>query len=84
VIKDDMIIHAGIPAKAVYAALGKLLSEADGSTVTWGMARIQPGHPLELSLEATTTTEIQAAKRRLEQLSTRQLQFKPLLELKKE
>ncbi|WP_407571490.1 hypothetical protein [Deinococcus altitudinis] len=67
-IKDDMAIHANIPEKAVKAALEEFRSEPIGSTVTWDMARARPGRPIKLYLEAVSTAEIQAAKRRLEQL----------------
>jgi len=68
VIKDDMAIHANIPEKAVKAALNEFRSEPNSSAVTWDMARARPGRPIKLHLEAASTTEIQAAKRRLEQL----------------
>ena len=63
-----MAIHANIPEKAVKAALEKFRSEPIGATVTWDMARARPGRPIKLYLEADSTIEIQAAKRRLEQL----------------
>jgi len=68
VIKDDMAIHAGIPAKAVQAALDELRSDPNYSAVTWDMARARPGRPIKLYVEAASTIEIQAAKKRLEQL----------------
>jgi hypothetical protein len=68
VIKDDMAIHANIPEKAVKAALEEFRSEPGSSAVTWDMARARPGRPIKLYLEAASTTEIQAAKSRLEQL----------------
>ncbi|MGY2896245.1 hypothetical protein ACVWZX_004289 [Deinococcus sp. UYEF24] len=68
VIKDDMAIHASIPEKAVKAALNEFRSAPDSPAVTWDMARARPGRPIKLHLEADSTTEIQAAKKRLEQL----------------
>jgi hypothetical protein len=68
VIKDDMAIHANIPEKAVKAALEEFRSELGSSAVTWDMARARPGRPIKLYLGAASTTEIQAAKSRLEQI----------------
>jgi predicted ArsR family transcriptional regulator len=68
VIKDDMAIHAGVPEKAVKAALKQFDLEEDMSGVTWDMARNRPGRPTKVYFEAATTTEIQEAKKRLERL----------------
>ena len=63
-----MAIHANIPEKAVKAALNEFRSEPGSPAVTWEMARARPGRPIKLHLEAASTTEILAAKRRLEQI----------------
>ena len=63
-----MAIHAGIPEKVVKAALLDFRADPNNSAVTWDMARARPGRPIKLYVEAASTTEIQAAKKRLEQL----------------
>lgn len=67
-IKDDMAIHAGIPEKAVKAALEQVRTDPVSAAVTWDMARARPGRPIKVSVEADSTSEIQAAKKRLEQI----------------
>ena len=63
-----MAIHAGVPEKAVKAALGQLDLEEAFSGVSWNIARNRPGRPTKVYFEAETTAEIQAAKNRLERL----------------
>ncbi|WP_019586677.1 hypothetical protein [Deinococcus apachensis] len=65
-IKDDMAIHAGIPEKAIKAALRQF--DEVPSEVTWNLARSRPGRPTKVYFEAPTTAEMQLAKQRLEQL----------------
>ncbi|UQN08841.1 hypothetical protein [Deinococcus sp. QL22] len=67
-LKDDMAIHAGIPEKAVKAALQKL-SEGEGD-VTWDFGKARTGRPIKVYFEAETMPQIHSAKRRLEQLLT--------------
>ena len=68
VIKDDMAIHAGIPAKAVNAALTELRAEESLSEVTWETAKIRAGRPIKIYFEAENMDGIYAAKKRLEQI----------------
>ena len=65
-LKDDMAIHAGIPEKAVKAALQKL-GEADEG-VTWDLGKSRAGRPIKVYFEAETMPQIHAAKKRLEQI----------------
>ncbi|WP_161884047.1 hypothetical protein [Deinococcus alpinitundrae] len=67
-IKDDMAIHAGIPEKAVNAALKELRSDESLSEVTWETAKARPGRPIKLYFEAPNMDGIYAAKKRLEQI----------------
>ncbi|MPY68157.1 hypothetical protein F8S09_15995 [Deinococcus sp. SDU3-2] len=66
-IKDDMAIHAGIPEKAVKAALQQMRSQEALSEVTWDVARSRPGRPIKVYFEANGSAELQLAKRALEQ-----------------
>uniref|UniRef100_UPI00146F3A8D hypothetical protein n=1 Tax=Deinococcus apachensis TaxID=309886 RepID=UPI00146F3A8D len=59
-------IHAGVPEKAIKAALRQF--DDTPSEVTWDLARSRPGRPTKVYFEASTTAEIQAAEQRLEQL----------------
>ncbi|GGK42733.1 hypothetical protein GCM10008955_40620 [Deinococcus malanensis] len=65
-LKDDMAIHAGIPEKAVKAALQKL-DEADEG-VTWDLRKTRAGRPIKVYFEAQSMAQIHAAKKRLEQI----------------
>ena len=67
-IKDDMAIHANIPEKVVKSVLEQIRADPASGAVTWEMARARPGRPIKLYLEAASTTEIQAGKKRMEQL----------------
>ncbi|THF71112.1 hypothetical protein E7T06_04735 [Deinococcus sp. Arct2-2] len=67
-IKDDMAIHAGVPEKAIKAALKQFDLEADLSGVTWDLARSRPGRPTKVYFEAEEMSQIQDAKKKLEQL----------------
>ncbi|WP_104990834.1 hypothetical protein [Deinococcus sp. NW-56] len=66
-IKDDMALHAGIPEKAVKAALQQIGSQDALSGVTWDVARSRPGRPIKVYFEASGSAELQLAKRALEQ-----------------
>ncbi|GAA3997223.1 hypothetical protein GCM10022631_04660 [Deinococcus rubellus] len=68
VIKDDMAIHAGIPEKAVNAALKELRAEESLSDVTWETAKVRSGRPIKIYFEAESMNDIHAAKKRLEQI----------------
>ncbi len=61
-----MAIHAGVPEKAIKAALRQLDEAPSG--VTWDLSRSRPGRPTKVYFEASSSAEIQAAKQRLEQL----------------
>lgn len=63
-----MAIHAGIPEKAVKAALNQLRQEDDLTDVTWDLARPRPGRPIKIYFEAASMPEIQAAKKHLERI----------------
>ncbi|MFC4427027.1 hypothetical protein [Deinococcus navajonensis] len=67
-LKDDMAIHAGIPEKAVKAALQKLREEAAFEGMSWDMGKTRAGRPIKVYFESETMGEIHAAKKRLEQL----------------
>lgn len=67
-IKDDMAIHAGIPEKAVKAALQELRSQEALSGVTWDVARPRPGRPIKVYFEASSGAELQLAKQALERV----------------
>ncbi|AWN24079.1 hypothetical protein DKM44_13255 [Deinococcus irradiatisoli] len=67
-IKDDMAIHAGIPEKAVKAALKELRTEESLAEVEWETAKVRPGRPIKIYFEATSMNGIHAAKKRLEQI----------------
>lgn len=62
-----MAIHAGIPEKAVKAALQKVRSQEALSEVTWDVARSRPGRPIKVYFEAGSGAELQRVKRALEQ-----------------
>ncbi|SMB97437.1 hypothetical protein SAMN00790413_05952 [Deinococcus hopiensis KR-140] len=62
-----MAIHAGVPEKAVKAALKQLRDHAELAEVTWDTARSRPGRPIKVYFEAATMEQIRAAKTRLEQ-----------------
>lgn len=67
-MKDDMAIHAGIPEKAVKAVLEEFRSDPGSSGVTLDIGKARSGRPIKLQLEAESSAEIQAAKKRVEQL----------------
>ncbi|MFC4454692.1 hypothetical protein [Deinococcus sonorensis] len=67
-MKDDMAIHAGIPEKAVKAAVSKLQDDEQLVDVTWTLPRARPGRPIKVAIEAERSADIQLAKQRLEQL----------------
>ena len=68
VLKDDMAIHAGIPEKAVKAALQKLQEDQAHEGTTWDLGKTRAGRPIKVYFEAETLPQIHAAKNRLEQL----------------
>ncbi|SMB81663.1 hypothetical protein SAMN00790413_04668 [Deinococcus hopiensis KR-140] len=68
VLKDDMAIHAGIPEKAVKAALQKLKDDPAYEGTTWDLGKTRAGRPIKVYFEAETMPQIHAAKKRLEQL----------------
>lgn len=63
-----MAIHAGIPEKAVKAALEQLRQDPELEQTSWDMGKTRSGRPIKVYFEAETTTAIQAAKTRLEKL----------------
>ncbi|WP_084051468.1 hypothetical protein [Deinococcus hopiensis] len=67
-LKDDMAIHAGIPEKAVKAALQKLQEDQAYGGTTWDLGKTRAGRPIKVYFEADTMPQIHAAKKRLEQL----------------
>ncbi|MFC4640305.1 hypothetical protein [Deinococcus hohokamensis] len=67
-LKDDMAIHAGIPEKAIKAALLKLEDDATSAGVSWDLSKTRAGRPIKIYLQADTMMEIQAVKNRIEQV----------------
>ena len=63
-----MAIHAGIPEKAVKAALQELGSDERLGAVTWETAKVRSGRPIKIYFEAASMDDIHTAKKRLEQI----------------
>lgn len=63
-----MAIHAGIPEKAVKAALLKIRENETYAGVTWDLGKTRSGRPIKIYFEAETMTEIHAVKKQLEQV----------------
>lgn len=63
-----MAIHAGIPEKAVKAALQQLREDEAHAGITWDLSKTRTGRPIKVYFEAETMPQIHAVKKRLEQV----------------
>lgn len=62
-----MALHAGIPEKAIKAALRQFGQEEHLQNVTWDLTRNRPGRPTKVYFTAESAADLRAAKWHLEQ-----------------